>query len=857
VSVIFSLLKFEASAIDPSIRGMIRLYLCKGGTMRLISWLSRSVLKDPSPKSKPAARRARLNVERLEEREVPATLSLSGGLLTVVGTPLEDRIAISLNATQTQLVVQDNGRVIGRFANSSVSNIQVFTGEGNDRIQVTSVVKQTAYLDGGNGKNTILAGGGTTTLVGGDGNSKLGGGGGTTIFVGGSGSELLVGGTGVNTGSTGGGADRVQRITAAATITTDGADKVLINQPSPINTTAQSLMTITADEVRLLLLRATAASKSTDAIIAIVDRNGRVLGVRVENGVAANIVNNNDMLTFAIDGALALARTGAFFGNNAAPLTSRTVGFISQTPMTEREVNSNPNITDPNSTVRGPGFVAAVNDGAHFPPNVPNTPEVDLVGIEHTNRDSIVHPSTDGIKGTADDQMLPARFNINPAFVPPGKELFPPESYGYVSGIMPKAQARGIATLPGGIPIFKNGEVVGGIGVFFPGATGYASEENSALSTTYNPAKPDRSLEAEYIAYAALGGARAAVPIGTLDGIAPLAGFNLPFGRIDLVGVTLDIFGPGGSEGVNRLVGFGRALGTGSSMAGKFYAVTAGADKIPNTGDEAFFIKGVPAPDGWLVAPHNGVGVTAAEVTQIINNGIRQAWQTRAAIRLPLNAATRMVFAVSDLNGNIVGLYRMPDATIFSIDVAVAKARNVNYYNDPAKLQAIDQLPGIVAGIAFTNRTFRFLALPRYPSGAQGSAPGFFSQFNDGGADPNTGKSIGAPLPASAYTSVFGHDSFNPNTNFRDKTNILNQNGVVFFPGSASLYRKLPNNGIQRIGGFGASGDGVDQDDVNTIASVAGFEPSRGILRADEIFFRTVRLPYQKINRNPTGGLVG
>src|SRR5262249_53916817 len=158
---------------------------------------------------------------------------------------------------------------------------------------------------------------------------------------------------------------------------------------------------------------------------------------------------------------------------------------------------------------------------------------------------SIVNPGADRIKGTADDVLLPSRFNVPPQFIPAGARLTPPESYGFVSGIMPTAQSRGIGTLPGGIPIYKNGQLVGGIGVVFPGATGFATAENSGLSFTFTPALPDRSLEAEYIAYAAVGGSRGAgLSIGTLGGVPPLPGFDLPFGRIDLVGVTLDIFGP-------------------------------------------------------------------------------------------------------------------------------------------------------------------------------------------------------------------------------------------------------------------------------------------------------------------------
>src|SRR5207247_520897 len=141
-------------------------------------------------------------------------------------------------------------------------------------------------------------------------------------------------------------------------------------------------------------------------------------------------------------------------------------------------------------------------------------------------------------------------------------------------------------------------------------------------------------------------------------------------------------------EGIKRLTNYGRLLGVGNPDSGVNRPVTAVG---------ATLLAGLPVPTGWLVTPHDGVGIKATEVAQIIANGMGQAVRTRAAIRLPLSSQTRMVFAVTDRNGAIVGLYRMPDATVFSIDVAVAKARNVNYYADPAKLQSADHLPGIVA----------------------------------------------------------------------------------------------------------------------------------------------------------------
>jgi uncharacterized protein GlcG (DUF336 family) len=603
----------------------------------------------------------------------------------------------------------------------------------------------------------------------------------------------------------------------------------LIGPPAP--TTDPTI--ITKAEVGTLLQRAAAASASNDAIIAVVDRGGNILGVRVESGVSPALTGCPANLTFAIDGALAEARTGAFFGNNQAPLTSRTIEFISQSTITQREVESNPSITNPNSTFRGPGFVAPIGIGGHFPPNVSFTPMVDLFDIEATNRDTTVK---NGV-------TLPNRFNVNGAFIPtyypPQLLLSPPNSYGFVTGIEPGAQPRGIGTLPGGIPIVKDGSVVGGIGVFFPGVNGFADQENSSLSAGFNPAKPDRSLEAEYMAFAAVGGSSGAgFPIGTIGGVPPLPGFDLPAGRIDLVGITLPLFGPGGIKGPENLVRFGQTLGVGNPNSGVNEPVDMTADTL---------LDGKPVIDGWLVAPHAGAGISAADVTNIIVQGIVQAEQTRAAIRLPLDSTTRMIFAVTDTTGNVLGMYRMPDATVFSLDVAVAKARNVAYYADSGLLQPIDQVPGVPAGTAMTNRTFRYLAGPRFPEGIDGAPPGPFSILNDGGTDPATGLNVGPPLPASAFNSVMGHDAFNPGTNFHDPANPLNQNGIVFFPGSAPLYK----NGAL-VGGLGVSGDGVDQDDLVTSAAQSGFTVPATVLRADQVFVDGIRLPYQKFGRNPT-----
>lgn len=774
------------------------------------------------------SRRSLLKCEELEDRSVPATVSLTDGTLTITGTG-SDRIRVYTDGTTIHVL--DGTVEIGAFAPSAVTAIQVNTPGGKSSAIIDpNLTQPTTFTDTG-GNNKFAAGGGPATFSGGSGNDTYFGSQNTNVFNGGS------------------GANNYFNVKTTDATTLNPNDRVLASLSADPSLTAPQ-ETLTASEVGTLLQRAAAASASTDAIIVVTDRNGQILGVRVESGVDPNITGNLSNLVFAVDGAYAEALTGAYFGNNQAPLTSRTIQFISQSTVTQREVESNPNISDPNSTVAGPGFVAPVGTGGHFPPNIPNTPQVDLFDIEHTNRDSTLVTLANGTQVT-----LPNRFNINSAFVPNGQTLFTPNDYGFQSGLMLDGKSRGIGTLPGGIPIYKNGQVVGGIGVFFPGKTGYATEENSSLSATFDPTKPDRSLEAEWMAFAAVGGTRTAIgsvpliPVDTIGGIALPAGFGLPAGRIDLVGIQLDVFGRGGSvEGGLELERESALVGRGNPNDGTNLQVGPGT----GGGAPVFLRGGNTVPTGWLVTPHDGDGITAQQVTNIITAGLVQAAKTRAAIRLPVGSRASFVFAVADKDGNIVGLYRMPDATIFSIDVAVAKARNVAYYANPAELQPIDMVPGLPDGTAITNRTVRYLAEPHYPEGINSALPGPFSILNDPGINITNGLNIGAPLPASTYfNTVAGNDAFNPNSNFHSPFNPLNQNGIVFFPGSSPLYNQIGNS-FALAGGLGVSGDGVDQDDVATVAAQSGYGAPLNI-RSDNFLVNGVSPPYQKFNRNPEG----
>ncbi|MDF1843957.1 MAG: dockerin type I domain-containing protein [Rubripirellula sp.] len=728
----------------------------------------------------------------------------------------------------------------------------------------------------------------------------------------------------------------------------------------PSDLTKPSANEINSADVQALLDRASAATTSDDAIIAVVDRNGTILGVRVESGVSSNLtgVGKEKALAFAIDGAIAKARTAAFFSNTAAPLTSRTIRSLSQTTITQRVVESSPVATTQEFV--GPGLVAPIGVGGKFPPEVNFTPQVDLFGIEHQSRDSQRHAGPDQIKGNTDDFYLRTRFNSDPAQITANAEQFSqtwPESYGIQTDQFYDSMTRGVATIPGGIPLFKlvtdsagnsipslptsqQINLVGGIGVFFPGEDGYASHEQGfehqseraaaglGVQSEKERTNAEKVLEAEFAALVAAAGTGSLFnPAQSAfrrdlsrfnDNLPPAPRFVLPTGRIDLVGITLEIFGPNPDRSF-RKPGIDRLLHVGDQKFGGRGFISGDLQPINAAGD--LLQDGQPVPEGWLVAPKDSAmgGLTAEAVDQIVANGVIEAQRTRAAIRLDIDngfkpgARTSMVLAVADTDGELLGAYRMPDATIFSIDVAIAKARNTAYYADPDDLQDPDRLDfnndgvfGPVAtsrsdlsgdtvplGTALTNRTFRFVVEPRYPSGIElnpATADGLLNDPNLDlcdqkpvlcldvapqsilrmpGINPLTAENLvdDQPLRAEVYGSaantfsVLAFDAFNPSRNFRDPGDasvvihgdgalepLANQNGIVFFPGSTPLYLNDDPNAL--VGGFGVSGDGVDQDDVVTVAGQDGFAPPQEI-RVDSYIVAGVRLPFQKFNRSP------
>lgn len=385
-----------------------------------------------------------------------------------------------------------------------------------------------------------------------------------------------------------------------------------------------------------------------------------------------------------------------------------------------------------------------------------------------------------------------------------------------------KPSARlGLSADPGGLPIYKNGLPAGGIGI----------EGDGLYTVDRNPTDGDQPFE-EVIAASGIRGYEAPASIRG-DNIL-VDGIRLPFSNVvnplvpttvaSIVGATIS-FGPGGvppdSEFVLQMVG-----GVAGEVSPRFFPFVAGT------------------------APGGANALTASDVGTIISRAAQQSNITRAAIRQPLGSNARVTIAVVDTAGVVLGVFRQQDAPMFGFDVAVQKARTAAFFSTPnaATLlrgagfgsfvdRAVADGLRLDGSFAFSDRAIGFLHRPFFPDGINDTAAGPLSTALADWSPFNVGlqldlirtnflASLGGPV--ASCTSIPGLT-----------------NGIQIFPGSVPLYK----NGVL-VGAIGISGDGVDQDDLIAAAGANGFSPPTAI-RSDQIFVRSVRLPFLKFPRSP------
>ena len=555
----------------------------------------------------------------------------------------------------------------------------------------------------------------------------------------------------------------------ALAVTLCGCDSAFeTDVPGVADPSLSETVQLTALEVQTILAQAAteAAASGMPSTIAVVDHEGVVLGVLQMEGAAVKT---------RVSGGGTGGLEGIVYDDSSASAAitkAGTAAFFS---------------TQGNAfTTRTAGFIVQ----EHFPPQVDPSGGGPLFGVQLSNL-----RCSDVDRGPAPHSAAQSNLPI------------------------------GLSADPGGLPLYKNGVAVGGIGVEGDGVY------------TVNSGQPATTPTVEETIAAA----------GTMgfSAPAPIRGDNIFVDAIQLVFANAE---PPTSQSTTPYSTFAT---TGKEIAkpaagGTSPFMPRTLNNIPGTVPSQFattFNAGATPASG---------GLTVEDVTLVLGQAAATASTTRAAIRQPAGTAARVTISVVDAGGAILGIFRTNDAPIFGFDVSVQKARTAAFFSGASAGRLLTQASltsyvdaaatdglALNGTVAFSTRAVGFLSQPIFPPGAiapDSNGPfsqplGTWSVFNTGLQLDEYLKAPGASLFAAscAGTALPGL-----------------RNGITLFAGGFPLYK----NGAL-VGAIGVSGDGIDQDDLIAFTGHAGFEAPT-TMRSDTVRVRGVALPYVVFPRHPS-----
>lgn len=598
--------------------------------------------------------------------------------------------------------------------------------------------------------------------------------------------------------------------------------------PTPTPTPTGGLYTppaaeaLTTGDVERILAQAIAEAqaRSLPSVIAVTDRVGNVLGVfrmigaraTAATSAAPNGVNiDAQNVTFPAEGgAIAKAVTGAYLSSGGNAFSTRTASQIVQ---------------------------------EHFPP-APTTVGLEsgpLFGVQFSQL-----PCSD----------LSARFG----------------AAGGAALIGPKRSPLGLAADPGGLPLYKNGVLVGGIGVMGDGV--YGSDPN-ILNIDNDPE--------EFIALAGTRGFEAPTAI-TADKIT-VDGTSLRFSDATFAGVmtsgSASFASLNGSVGnLVAVIGYANAAVTAGIAYGSEASGIRASTAAEFSNRDAFVLTNGSGANRYPLragtdGATNSAPLTLAEARAVLEEAFTVMSRARAQIRRPLDSRAQVTISIVDTHGSVLGIVRSPDAPIFGTDVSLQKARTAAFFSGaqaatelsanasadvrqfvPATRSFLNDPAALTGNVAYADRAIGNLARPYFPDGEVGRPPGplsrpiaQFNPFSTGLQSALIIGNLGAHLGFVSGASLT--DTPARCTTLPDVAAGQNrlQNGIQIFPGSVPIYR-----GNQLVGAIGVSGDGIDQDDMisflgahNGGARVGGIGNAPKPLRSDNVVVNVgagVRLRY-------------
>jgi len=444
----------------------------------------------------------------------------------------------------------------------------------------------------------------------------------------------------------------------------------------------------------------------------------------------------------------------------------------------------------------------------------------------------------------------------------------------------------GLSADPGGLPLYKAGVVVGGVGVI--------SDASYSFDANVDDVDND---DDELIATAAASGL-AAPDMRRANRIA-VDGRTLRFSDGATNDLMVDPNTAASFASINNIAGALVAVPgyvAANVSAGTAFGHAASGirpDALDYPGLDAFvLVDSLNAERYRPIAGTDGaMALTANEVQSILTEALTLANRMRAQIRRPFGTRARVTISVVDSNGVILGIVRGRDAPVFGIDVSLQKARTAAFFSSASAASALNGVPpatylngGLVVlrkeqlsqyvtaaqtflglpnaltdgAIAFSDRAGGNLSRPFYPDGVTGNPEGPFSKPAGEWSPFSTGLQLDlvynaiiqhvgfvSNLVPDVPTNCTGVDGFD---NGFATAGVISElaNGTQIFPGSVPIYR-----GNQLIGGIGVSGDGVDQDDMIAFIGVhragqnlGGFGNAANNMRADTLTPQGVRLRY-------------
>ncbi|OYY71963.1 heme-binding protein [Sphingomonas sp. 28-63-12] len=548
-----------------------------------------------------------------------------------------------------------------------------------------------------------------------------------------------------------------------------------------------------------------AKARNKPAVIAVTDRVGNVLTVFSMTGARATTFTdpapngiNTDAQNLPVPSsvaAIAKAVTGAYLSSGGNAFSTRTASMIVQ---------------------------------EHFPP-APTTAGLEsgkLYGVQFSSL-----PCSD----------LNTRFGTG----------------GSSALIGPKRSPLGLSADPGGFPLYKNGVLVGGIGVMSDGIYGSdtnildldnSDDEFIALAGTIGFDAPDTiranriSLDGTFLRYSD------AAPSAFVH-----TGATPDFVTLSSTGNFLAVRGYTSGPIIPGAVYGTEASGIRPAAAAEFsnrdafvLSDGAGTDRFPIRGGTE---TGIPA-------------ITATEARTMLEQAFTIMSRARGSIRQPLDSRAQVSISLVDTNGAVLGVVRAPDAPVFGTDVSLQKARTAMFFSharasadmlaDPTdnvrayvpRFRAFLNDPTALTGtVAYGVRAVGLLERPYFPDGEIGRPPGPLSPAIDQFNPFATGLQSSLILQNLAEHLLFvagnTNDTARGCTRLPTTTPGLNRlaNGLQIFPGGFPVYR-----GNQLIGGIGVSGDGIDQDDMigflgvaNAAARLGGINHAPAAIRSDQV----------------------